>query len=49
MDPFMGSGTTAVACIETGRHFFGSELDKEIFDYANERLRSVVIQEKLSI
>ncbi|HEL0573070.1 TPA: site-specific DNA-methyltransferase, partial [Streptococcus equi subsp. zooepidemicus] len=28
-DGFMGSGTTAVACIDTDRHFIGSEIDKE--------------------
>ena len=27
LDPYMGSGTTAVACIETGRHYLGYEID----------------------
>jgi site-specific DNA-methyltransferase (adenine-specific) len=26
LNPFMGSGTTAVACLKTGRHFLGFEL-----------------------
>lgn len=29
LDPFMGSGTTAVACIRTGRSFVGFELDEQ--------------------
>ena len=27
LDPYMGSGTTAVACVELGRHFIGCEID----------------------
>ena len=38
LDPFMGSGTTAVACHKLKRHYIGFELDKEYFDLANERL-----------
>ena len=38
LDPFMGSGTTAVACINTNRNFIGFELDKEYFDKANKRI-----------
>lgn len=37
-DGFMGSGTTAVAAIETGRHYLGYELDPEYFDIAQERI-----------
>ena len=37
-DPFIGSGTTAVACWKLKRHYIGFELDKEYFDIANERL-----------
>lgn len=37
-DPFMGSGTTAVAAIETGRHYIGFELSKEYCDIANARI-----------
>lgn len=44
LDPFMGSGTTAVACILTGRHFVGIELSPEYHRVAcqvieKERLR----------
>ena len=37
-DPFMGSGTTAVACIRENRHFIGFELNKEYFDKACKRI-----------
>ena len=37
-DPFMGSGTTAVACLETNRKFLGTELNKEYYDIAKERI-----------
>ena len=38
IDPFMGSGTTGVACKELGRDFIGVELDKDYFDITCERL-----------
>lgn len=38
LDPFMGSGTTGVACISTGRKFIGFEIDEEYFAIASERL-----------
>ena len=34
----MGSGTTAIACLNTNRNFIGFEMDKEYFDIANERI-----------
>lgn len=37
-DPFMGSGSTGVACINTGRKFIGMELDKQYFDIAVNRI-----------
>lgn len=37
-DCFMGSGTTGVACMNTGRNFIGVELDKEYFKIAEERI-----------
>ena len=39
LDCFMGSGTTAIACINTNRNYIGFELDKEYYDIANERIR----------
>ena len=38
LDPFMGSGTTAIACLNSNRNFIGFEMDKEYFDMANERI-----------
>ncbi|WP_236607870.1 DNA-methyltransferase [Mycoplasma putrefaciens] len=32
LDPFMGSGTTGVACIKTNRKFIGIEIDKRYFE-----------------
>ncbi|EJO7197238.1 site-specific DNA-methyltransferase [Staphylococcus pseudintermedius] len=37
-DGFIGSGTTAVACLNTKRNYIGFELDEEYYDTANERL-----------
>lgn len=37
-DPFMGSGTTGVACIDTGRKFIGSEIELKYFDFACKRI-----------
>ena len=39
LDCFMGSGTTGVACINTGRRFIGIELDEQYFGIATERIR----------
>ena len=38
LDPSMGSGTTAVACIKEKRHFIGFELNKEYYDKACKRI-----------
>lgn len=40
LDPFMGSGTTGIACAKLGRRFIGIELDEGYFNIANERLRT---------
>ena len=37
-DPFMGSGSTAVACIQSGRRFIGCEIDRKYFDLACRRV-----------
>lgn len=39
IDPFMGSGTTGVACINTNRDFIGIELDEQYFEIARKRIR----------
>ena len=38
LDNCMGSGTTAIASMKTGRNYIGFELDKGYFDIANERI-----------
>lgn len=38
LDPYMGSGTTGIACLRTGRNFIGVEKDKRHFDTACKRM-----------
>lgn len=40
LDPFMGSGTTGVACARTGRRFVGIEVDPAYFEISCERIRA---------
>lgn len=42
VDPFMGSGTTGVACAELGRRFIGIEMDAEYFHVAEQRISEVL-------
>lgn len=44
LDPFMGSGTTGVACVKHGRKFIGIELDETYFEVACERIRKAYAQ-----
>lgn len=39
LDPFMGSGTTALACKQLGRDFIGIEIDEKYVEIANNRLK----------
>jgi len=39
LDPFLGSGTTGVACVNTGRDFIGIELDETYFGIAHDRIK----------
>ena len=41
LDCFMGSGSTGVACIETGRKFIGVEIDEKYFNIAKQRLKDI--------
>ena len=45
IDPFMGAGTTGVACKELGRDFIGIEMDEEYFKIAQERLCNIKAKE----
>lgn len=42
LDPYMGSGTTGVACAMTGRKFIGFEIDPEYFKRAENRIRGAM-------
>lgn len=44
LDPFMGSGTTGVACVKMGRRFIGIEIHEPYFDIACERIRKAYAQ-----
>jgi len=41
LDPFMGSGTTAVAAIETGRHYVGYEVENQYTEVAYQRITDI--------
>jgi site-specific DNA-methyltransferase (adenine-specific) len=47
LDPFMGSGTTGVACADMGRKFVGIEVDPKYFDIACERIQRAQSQRRL--
>lgn len=49
LDPFMGSGTTGVACAKLGRKFIGIELDAKYFDIACQRIEDAYKQPDLFI
>jgi site-specific DNA-methyltransferase (adenine-specific) len=42
LDTFMGSGTTAVACLKTGRNYIGFELDEKYHAIAQQRIADTV-------
>jgi site-specific DNA-methyltransferase (adenine-specific) len=44
LDPFLGSGTTAIACKQLSRNYIGIELDPSYVDIANARLRATTNQ-----
>jgi len=47
LDPFMGSGTTGVACMQLGRRFIGCEIDPSYFDIAAKRIADAAAQPPL--
>ena len=47
LDPFVGSGTTAIACINTNRNYIGFELDKHYCDIANERIQKALAEKEV--
>lgn len=42
LDPFLGSGTTAVACAELGRKYMGYEVNEEYFEVAKRRIKDTI-------
>lgn len=46
-DPFLGSGTTGVAAVQTGRNFIGVELDEKYYKIANERIGNELAEKTL--
>lgn len=49
LDPFMGSGTTGVACVKLGRSFIGIEREPEYFDIACKRIEEAYKQPDMFI
>ena len=49
VDPYMGSGTTGVACVGLGRTFIGIEIDEKYFDTACRRIEAAMKQPDLFI
>lgn len=47
LDPFMGSGTTGVACANLGRKFIGIEIERTYFDIACERIDNAYRQKRM--
>jgi site-specific DNA-methyltransferase (adenine-specific) len=49
LDPFMGSGTTGVACVQLGRKFIGIELEPRYFDIACRRISDELRRPRLQL
>jgi DNA modification methylase len=49
LDPFMGSGTTGVACVKLGRKFIGIEIEPKYFDIACKRIEQAYAQPDLFV
>ena len=49
LDPFMGSGTTGVACVQTGRNFIGIEIDPTYYAIAEKRIAQAQLQIRMEI
>ena len=49
LDPFMGSGTTGVACAKLGRKFIGIEIEPKYFDIACRRIEQAYAQPDMFI
>ena len=49
LDPFMGSGTTGVACVQTGRSFIGIEIDAGYYAIAERRIAEAQMQLRMPL
>jgi len=49
LDPYMGTGSTGVACIKSGRKFIGIEIDPDHFETARLRLEKELAQGRLGL
>ena len=49
LDPFMGTGTTGVACVKQGRKFIGIEIEPKYFDTACKRIENAYRQPDMLI
>ena len=49
LDATIGSGSTAVAAINTNRHFIGFELDKKYFNVANQRIAETLAKKRQAL
>ena len=47
LDPFMGTGTTGMACKRYNRNFIGIEIEKEYFDISQDRIDNMVYRDDL--
>ena len=44
LDPFVGSGQTAIAAIKTNRHYIGYDIDEEYVKLAEQRIKSFLLE-----
>jgi site-specific DNA-methyltransferase (adenine-specific) len=49
LDPFMGSGTTGVACVKLGRKFIGIEIEPKYFEIACKRIEAATREPRLPL
>lgn len=49
LDPFCGSGTTGVACMQTGRNFIGIEISEEYCNIARKRISAAAAQQRMDL
>jgi site-specific DNA-methyltransferase (adenine-specific) len=49
LDPFMGSGSTGVACVNTNRNFIGIELNEEYFKIAEKRINTAISEKESTL